>query len=260
MYKVVAVDLDGTLLNREHLISEKSKKVIGRLTEQKVKFILASGRPFRSMLPYAEELRIKLPLITVNGARVKAIDNEKYCQTSFIPWKLAEQVIDYGRKHQGCLTIYGVEETYTFDQASAQRQLELEKIRLKVVEKLTSETKVLKIIFYALPEVDRKMAQSMRRLFGDQLYITQSDGIYLEVMNQGVSKGNALQRLLSDLEISRDEVVAFGNGLNDLSMFSVAAFSVAMANSPDEVKKRADFITKSNVEDGVVYALEMLFE
>jgi Cof subfamily protein (haloacid dehalogenase superfamily) len=259
MYKIVALDLDGTILDNDHLISENSRKIIQRLTRQKVDFVLASGRPFHSMLPYAEELQIKLPLIAINGALVKGIVNENHYQTTFIPRELAAQVINFGREHQSCLTIYGEKEIYTFDKASARRQLELEKIQVEVVAEFMPEIKVLKIIFYAPPEVNREMGQIMRRLFGNQLYITQSDGIYLEIMNHSVSKGNALQHLLSELEISRDEVVAFGNGLNDLSLFSVAGFAVAMGNSPDEVKKRADFVTKSNAEDGVVDALQMLF-
>jgi hydroxymethylpyrimidine pyrophosphatase-like HAD family hydrolase len=79
-------------------------------------------------------------------------------------------------------------------------------------------------------------------------------------MNRGVSKGNALRILLSELNIPREEVVVFGNGLNDVSMFEATGYSVALDNSPDEVKKRADFVTKFNAEDGVAYALQMLFE
>jgi Cof subfamily protein (haloacid dehalogenase superfamily) len=260
MYKIVVVDLDGTLLDNEHLISEKTKKVIRGLAGRSVAFILASGRPFCSMLPYAEELQLKLPLIAVNGALIKAVANENFCKTTFIPGKLAEQVINFGREHHGNLTIYGEAENYAFDRASAQRQLELERIKVKVIDEFNPEIKVFKIVFYASPEVNREMAQTIRKRFGAQVYITQSDGIYLEIMNQGVSKGNALRHLLAELKISRDEVVVFGNGLNDLSMFSVAGFAVAMGNSPDEVKQKADFVTKSNVEDGVAYALQMLFK
>lgn len=78
-------------------------------------------------------------------------------------------------------------------------------------------------------------------------------------MNQGVSKGNALQILLPELNIPREEVAVFGNGLNDVSMFEVAGYSVAMNNSPDEVKRQANYVTKSNVEDGVAHVLQMLY-
>ena len=260
MFKVVALDLDGTLLNNDHLLSEESKKVIRKLGEQKLDFILASGRPFRSMLPFAEELRIRLPLITTNGALVKSVTGNDYCKKNFIPSELVRAVIDFGLARQGNIIIYGEKKTYSFDRASAEKQRHLEKINVEVITEFNPEIKVLKIVFYASPETNREMVKALASRFGNQLSITQSQAKYLEVMKQGVSKGQALQGLLTKLGISREQLVVFGNGLNDLSMFSIAGFSVAMDNSPDELKHAADFICKSNLEDGVVHALKLLFE
>src|SRR5690625_4643308 len=84
-YKLVVLDMDGTLLNGENIVSEANKEIILQLSQQGVKFILASGRPYESLVPYAKDLRTDLPIISANGALVKAPDNEEVYFASYVP-------------------------------------------------------------------------------------------------------------------------------------------------------------------------------
>lgn len=260
MFKVVALDLDGTLLNNDCSLSEESKKVIRRLGEKGLDFILASGRPFCSMLPFAEELRIRLPLITTNGALVKSVTGNDYCKKNWIPRELVRTVLDFALARQVGIIIYGEEKTYSFNRDLAEKQRHIEQINVEVITEFNPRSKVLKIVFYGSPETNRELGNALASRFGNQLSITQSHEQYLEVMKKGVSKGQALQEFLTKLGIYREQLIVFGNGLNDLSMFSIAGFSVAMDNSPDELKQEADFVCKSNLEDGVAHTLKLLFE
>ena len=97
-----------------------------------------------------------------------------------------------------------------------------------------------------------------KKPFGDELSIYRSAPFFVEIMAQGIDKAASLDRLVKHMGIKREEVMAFGDGYNDLSMIEYAGMGVSMANGVDEVKENADFVTLSNDEDGIAYALEKL--
>ncbi|AOY75717.1 Cof-type HAD-IIB family hydrolase [Clostridium formicaceticum] len=257
-YKLVVLDMDGTLLDDHHQVSEKNKKIIQHFSKEGIQFILASGRPYASLYPYVKDLGLQLPVIAANGAVVKCPLTHKTHYESVVPLELAQEILDYGKAYAYSISCYFEDEVITFDERMVKVHWELEKLKAKMMDKFLVEKAPNKMIYSAAPQKIEKAFKFLANKYSERLYITCSADIYLDVMNLGTSKGRALSHILSQMNISSSEVMVIGNNFNDLAMFEVAGLAVAMANSPEKVKHEADFITKLNTEDGVAYALEQL--
>ena len=115
---------------------------------------------------------------------------------------------------------------------------------------------VPKCLIPGAPELLVELEEKMKAFFGEALSISRSAPFFLEIMAPGVGKDHSLARLLAQLDLTREQLIAFGDGFNDLTMLRFAGMGVAMANAADEVKAVADFVTLSNDEDGVAHAVE----
>lgn len=257
--KLVVLDMDGTLLTDDHQVSKKNKEAIGRLKEKGVGVILASGRPYQSIYPYAKDLGLDLPIIGSNGAFVKSPLDEKIYNHSYLPLDLAQEIVDYGLKHNHTVSLYMEEDVFTFDDEMARFHWELEGLRAdKITDpKICKMDQIpTKIIYYDQPERITKAFKILEKDYGQKLYVTCSGEVFLDFMNIEVSKGNALKQLMKEMNLSKDEVMAIGNNFNDVAMFEVAGLAIAMDNSPQDVKDQADYVTLSNTEEGVAFALD----
>ncbi|GAB6100337.1 Cof-type HAD-IIB family hydrolase [Halanaerocella petrolearia] len=255
-YKLVAIDMDGTLLNNNHQVSTKNREVINRLADQGVQFVLASGRPYQSLHPYTEELEVYLPLISANGSIVKCTITDKVYHKADMPLELAQEILDYGLENNYGVSLYFEDDIYTFDEELARGHQELEGLDVEVIDDSKLEEPPVKIIYYDKVDKIDKAFSKLASDYEDRLYITRSDDEYVEAMNLEISKGQALEYLMDRLDLIPEEVISIGNNYNDVAMFEVAGLAVAMDNAPDAVKEKADFVTKSNHENGVAYALE----
>ncbi|GLC90040.1 Cof-type HAD-IIB family hydrolase [Lysinibacillus piscis] len=254
-YKLVVLDMDGTLLNDNHGVSEANKEAIHRIKKMGVGVTVASGRTYESIYPFIEDLGIDLPIIAANGAFIKnPLSGEVYYSES-LPRHLAEEIIEYGQKHQFEMSLYLDAEVHTFNESMAKVHLELEKLQAKLIDKFDSDKELYKIIYGQTPEKIEEACEYLADKYKDSLYITRSADMCLDVMNMNVSKGNGLQQVMEKLHISPEEVIVMGNSFNDLPMFEVAGLAIAMDNAPQEVKNMADFVTISNNDDGVAHAL-----
>lgn len=255
-YKLVVLDMDGTLLDSNHQISKKNKAVINRLTREGIKFVLASGRPYQSLCSYVKDLGINLPVIATNGSVVKCPMTGKVHYKSVVPLDLAEEIINYGKEYKYSISLYLEDEIITLDPKMIKVHWELEKVEASIMNELVIGKAPNKIIYSANPERIKEAFKFLTNKYVEKLYITCSDDIYLDVMNLKTSKGRALSYMMDEMNIPSNEVMVIGNNFNDLAMFEVAGLAVAMANSPQKIKYEADFVTKSNMHDGVAYALE----
>ena len=259
-YKLVAIDMDGTLLNDQHKISDKNKEVIYKLANRGVNFILASGRSYQSLHPYTKELDVYLPLITANGALIKSSLDDKVYYKCDISLDKAQEIIDYGIEHDYSLSLYYEDEIKTIGKRLREQILELEGIKSEVLGKnINLNREPIKIIYSSDPERIKKAEEFLINKYRDDLYITRSNDIYLEIMDLDVSKGNALNYMIEKMNISAQEVIAIGNNFNDIAMFDVAGLAVAMENAPQKVKEKSDYVTKDNNQDGVAVLLEDIF-
>ncbi len=257
-YKLVALDLDGTLLSDELEITDKDRQAVKKLLDNDIKVILASGRPMQSMLDYAKKLDVELPLVSSNGALVYDIKEAKINFETLIPAKATKEIIAYAQERGFPLSIYTKEEIITLNKKMAQGHLEHEGIKAEVADSITDlEKDVVKILFYLDTKALRKEVKDyLMKKYQDLVYITQSEEGFFEIMNQKSSKGKAIEYMMKDMGIPPEKTVAIGNNYNDLTMFEVVGLAIATANAPAEVKKSVDYITKDPTESGVADAID----
>lgn len=258
--KLAALDLDDTLLDGALKISDECVETIRQVRAKGIIVTLATGRMFKSALPYARQLNIDVPLITYQGAWVKnSISGEEiYYQP--VPCDLARDVMQFLRDR-------GVHfHTYFNDNLCMEALTEegryysgiagIEPVLLpNLIESLETEKpiKILAVSFDEQKILD--MEAELKKRFGTRLYITRSKPYFLEVMDARATKADALQVIARHYNIKQNEVMAVGDSYNDLAMIKWAGTGVAMGNACDAIKESADFITASNEEDGVAEAL-----
>lgn len=266
-YKIIALDLDGTLTNSEKKITPKTKEALFRIQEKGIKVVLASGRPTPGVLPLAEELHLKdygSYILSYNGARIiNCQTNESVCNDTLPKWIIKEVYEEALAQDTGIITY---EEGAIVAGNGVDRYIEIEaginKLPIKEVYNF-SEYVTFDVNKCLLTGHDEHMARVERncaRRFGTVLNIYRSEPFFLEIMPKGIDKAQSLDKLLKSLGYTKDELICCGDGFNDLSMIQYAGLGVAMANAQDKVKAAADFITKSNDEDGVAYVIEKFIE
>jgi len=257
-FKLVAIDLDGTLLNNDLEISPRAAAAIKEAGKRGVKVTLCTGRMFASAFPYAQELGINVPLITYNGALVKnSMDGEILYERN-LPLEDAKDVIKICRNYDCQLNVYYQDKLYIEDQNLwAKKYASRVKVPLNEVHDLLEFLTEPPIKLLAMGEED--VLQLIRQeLTGRQLYITRSQPYFLEILNVEATKGKGLQAVANRLSIDRKHILAIGDNENDIEMFRYAGFAVAMANAEEHVRMHVDYVTKTNDDDGVAEAIEKL--
>ena len=260
--KLVAIDLDDTLLDSGLSISSPCKTNIRAARQQGVIITLATGRMYSSALPYALQLKVDIPLITYQGALVKNSQTQEVLYYQPLNPDMAVAVMEY-------FQTTGIHYHSYFDDRLCLETLNEEGMdyaQLAGVEPLLvgilrdacrQGQEALKIM-----AVDRdqerliKTEKELKQIYGASLNITRSKPYYLEVMNPLANKAQALKVLAEHLGIHQREVMALGDSYNDMEMIKWAGLGVAMGNAPAEVKAVADYVTSSNEEDGVAEALQ----
>ncbi|MBM7556294.1 HAD family hydrolase [Halanaerobacter jeridensis] len=261
MYKLVVLDLDGTLLTNDSIISSYSKEILLDLAAQDVKIILASGRPYQSMLAFAKELELNTPLIANNGALIKRPSGEVLAQ-NFIEVELAEQILNYAKQRDLHISFYFTDQICVEEITDkADVHIEEEKVMPQAVGDLKKrlDEPPINILFNIDKKIMRKTVRDLKKRFGESLSIVQTTENYIDVTGQNVNKGVGLKALLKKYNLSPQDVVSFGNNYNDLDMLELADLGVVTDNAPQEVKEQADMVTVSNEEHGVAKALEKIF-
>ena len=258
--KLIAIDLDDTLLRNDLTISPRAKKAIKRAAEAGTAVTLATGRMYASALPFARDLKLNLPLITYQGALVKYAGGQVVYHKPLplsLSRRIARHILPYGYH----LNVYINDELY-MDRESPEgrRYLSISKVPVHLVENLPeaidqNPTKLL--VIAEEPQLDA-LATDLRAVFGTAVNITKSKPHFLEIGHRKATKGLALERLARSLGLQASQVMAIGDSWNDLDMIEFAGIGVAMANALPEVKEIADYITCNNDDDGVAEAIEKL--
>ena len=285
MIKLIATDMDGTLLNAAHEISEENIQAIEYAQSQGITVVIATGRAFYEANTPIAQTDLKLPYICLNGAEVRD-ESFNISSTSNLNRELIDRITDVLNRESIYYQIYTNIGIYTenpqrdldiyIDIAErAGQQADVEKIKagiqkridngtLKVVDnydkiKDTPGEIVMKILAFDsdLEKIDRvseELAQS------GSLAVSSSSRGNIEITHADAQKGIALQTIADRLKVDMSDVMAIGDNLNDLSMLERAGYSVAMANATDEVKATAKFETESNENSGVGKAIMKLLK
>lgn len=256
-YKLVAIDMDGTLLNDNKEISCRNKEKIYQLIKEGIHVVLATGRTFGSASRYAAELGLDIPIITYNGSLVKEVITEKVIYSKQILNNVAREVLTIGEKLKVCSRVYVDDIPFIEEDAEELKLLYQEHgISYRVVGKLSEniDGDPYMIIFGDYTGEIKEAVECLRHL---PVSVTSSTAGSIEIMAGGVSKAKALEYLAGMLKIDRSEIIAIGNSLNDYEMISWAGLGVAMKNSDEELLQKWNIVSQyDNNEDGVAHILE----
>lgn len=257
--KLIALDIDGTLLDDEHRIGEKNLRTIRRVAEQGVKVVLCTGRGAMSARPVMEELALEGVMITHNGASILDTKDNILYEDTFQVTELAD-LIAYCRErgiHYDINTSLDMIVDRMSDEARKMYEAYLADPQM-VEDVLQVTSPLVKFCMFGdkpvMDQVERDWPQSEQKF-----RFIRSGDYFVDVMKPQVTKGRALQRLAEIWQIERTEILAMGNFYNDIEMLEFAGIGVAVANSPDPVKEAADEITVSNNEDAVHVVLSRYF-
>jgi len=267
MYKLIALDLDGTLLNSKKQISKENMEAI-RLAESKgIKVVFCSGRIYAGARIYAEEASIKDPLIACNGAVIRDVYTGETIYNNTLNDEDCYKVIDMCHMEDIYFHFYIGDTMYTekleFSSLSywkKNEQLpEKDRVDIRLVENMTETLEKCKIKASKIVIVSRdieKLKRVRKMISGiETIDVMSSNFDNFEIVNRGVSKGNALKILTEKLNISMIEIAAIGDNENDYSMLREAGLSIAMRNAENSLKEISDFVTLSNDENGVAKAI-----
>lgn len=261
-YKLIALDLDGTLKNSKNEITEKTRKALIQAQKMGIKVVLASGRPAPGLRHEAKALELEKYegyLLSFNGARVTDASTKKTIYEQTLTVEEARQA--YQRSKEFDLTCLTYEDdviiSENIDDEYVRIEAHINDIKKKQIQSFDEfiDHPLHKVLLTGKPDYVASIIDEFKEPFGDSLSIYRSAPFFIEVMAQGIDKAASLDRLAKSLGIKQEEVMAFGDGYNDLSMIEYAGLGVAMANAVDGVKERANVITLSNDEDGIAYTL-----
>ncbi|MDY7040509.1 MAG: HAD family hydrolase [Chloroflexota bacterium] len=259
-YKLLASDLDGTLMGDDFVLSPRVKNAVSRAIERGVHVTLATGRGYAATLRYARELGITTPLICYQGGQIRDASSGEVIHNVTMSRALAEQAINLAQERDWHLCLYVGDRVFLNDFLRPPEFYEqLVSTDVHRVPDLTAAldghepTKF--IIIADEPQADRIEEQLRARMDGC-LRVVRSHRLFVEGNPLQATKGRALARLAGLLGVDRGEVMAIGDQGNDDDMVSWAGLGVALGNAVTQVKAVADYIAPSVDEDGAAVAIE----
>jgi hypothetical protein len=267
--KLIVSDVDGTLTNNNNEVGEETRELVKKLKEKGILFTFATQRIHSSIINFAKELEIEIPIISVNGALIKDLKGN-VVSTSLIKPKYVKKAIDFSEKFFVRIALcYGDEIVYT-ESNSVLRDF---MYRLGTDYRLVEDYKdyldnVLEIIMmgnekHIIKHIQNKM-NFPAKIFHTAKYFRSSTkyGVYhLEIRKSGTSKKTGMQKLVKHLGIKKKQVAALGDWFNDRDLFEYGGFNVAVQNAVAELKLQADYVTsRTNDEDGVAEFLKLVYD
>ncbi len=262
IYKMIAIDLDNTLLTSEKEIDSETADLIKKADKAGKKIILATGRMYEAAVAFLEELELDTPLITYNGALVKN-KNREVIQENLISYELTKEVVEFAEDYGLHIQYYSDGNYYYRWRNEYAREYgeitNIAGVETKVKLQNYIENSALKLLIIEDQEKRREYFKNeLNKYYKHRLSISSSMETYIEITASKVNKGKALIDLANSYNISSEEIIAVGDGYNDLSMLEMSGLGVAMENAPEEIRSKADRITQSNDNQGVAKVLEYL--
>lgn len=260
--KVLAVDIDGTLVTPDKKITPRTKEALLRFQQAGGILVLASGRPPCGMRVFAEELELSKYggfMLSYNGAKITEMATGKIVTERFLDLDKLPDIIRIAGLFGVAPLTYEGDTALTEDPSDPYLQLEvsINQLRLKVVDSLVDyiDFPIPKCLCTGNPAVLEQLEAAMNaELNGVNIF--RSESFFLEVNPPGIGKGEMLSAFLADRSLTAADLMAVGDGYNDLSMLQYASAGVAMGNAKDVVKAAADYITESNEADGLAKAVD----
>lgn len=237
--KLVALDMDGTLLNDDDEVSKENFEAIQKALAEEVHVVLATGRTITTTYPFSEQLQLPSYLVTVNGGQIWTVEKE-LLHSHYLDAQFIKMMWEFSQEISGLRTWMVTPEKTFFNERP---------------EDFTRHN-WLKFGCHTLDQTALNRMIKKLSNYDDKLEITNSLPTNLEVNPIGVNKANALKQVCEKLNITMDNVLAAGDSLNDIKMIKEAGIGVAMGNAQEAVKEVADVIVETNVGHGVARAIE----
>ncbi|MBF2503627.1 Cof-type HAD-IIB family hydrolase [Listeria marthii] len=273
--QAIILDIDGTLLNDEKKISTETKKALITAQQNGVKLILASGRPTTGMHLYAEQLEMEKYhglLVSYNGAKVVDCQTKEELFNQALTVAEGKAVLEHMKNFEVKVMIDKDDYMYVNDVFDCYVPYKGEEINIiqyesrggnfKLCEKddlaAFLDYRISKILTAGDPAYMQENYQAMMAPFKDSLNCVFTADFYFEFTAQGIDKAKALDTILTPMGISPENIIAFGDGHNDITMVEYAGTGIAMSNAVPELKAAASSITLSNNEDGIAHVLNSL--
>lgn len=262
-YKMIVLDLDGTLTNNKKEITPRTKQALMQAQAAGVHVVLASGRPTYGIVPLAEELKLKENdgfILAFNGGKIIDCTNNEVLFEQKLDEQLVPILFQEAKKAGMEILTYqgeGIAATNKDDEY-VQHEAFINKMPVMQYDDFLNQLvyPINKCLIVGDPTPLHELEIRLAKELEGKMDVYRSADFFLECVPLGIDKARALDRLISSLRISREEVIACGDGYNDLSMIRFAGLGVAMANAAQDIQSEADFVTLSNEEDGVAHVIE----
>jgi len=270
-YKMLVMDMDGTLLTNDKRVTEKTKATLKKAADMGVKIVISTGRVFTSARLYSELLEMKTPIIASNGAYINYNDEVLYVK--LFGEKNIRKTLELSKKY-GLFPQFFTEDSiitekliynslnYTKWNANVPED---KRVKVRVIDPTEWDDVIEKekgsILKAIVADEGLERLKPLRAQLAEEGMEVSSSHIYsgqfnIEIMDKGVTKASAVDFLANFYNMDKSQIICIGDSENDIPMIEYAGLGIAMGNGTEDAKKAANFITLSNEEDGVAYAVE----
>lgn len=265
MYKLIATDLDGTLVTDDKKLTDSTIKNVKRALKKNVKIIISSARAFYRLERYIDELDLRKEnqyTICFNGAMIVENITGEVLYSKNLDKQEVNELISLGKQLNVPIMLYSksahraeaIPEVIQKNENSKGMNLKIENFNEIDFDK--EENYIYKIVFMDKPEKIIEIRKKLLKEIIDKYEVTSSVPEYIEFVKKGIKKSEAIKFIMDKCKIKQEEVIAIGDGENDVEMLRFAGLGIAMDNANHYVKENADYITTSNNDDGVGNVIE----
>lgn len=261
-YKLLVLDLDGTLTNPEKEVTEHTRTTLIQAQKKGLKIVLASGRPTYGIAPLANLLQLDKyegHVLSYNGGEIIDWKTGELLYKNLLDPEVLPYLYQCACENNFAIVTYDGEYVLTEhpDDEYVLKEALLNVMKIKKVDNFLKAVQhpIAKCLIVGDPTRLAVLEKEMYNHLHDRMGVFRSEPYFLELVPKGIDKAQSLAVLLKEIGMTKEEMIAIGDGFNDLSMIQYAGMGIAMENAQSIVKENADFITLSNEADGVAYAV-----
>lgn len=264
-YKWCVCDMDGTLLSSQGIISEENEAALKKLQEKGLEVIIASGRTDLMVKSYVKQLGLTGPVISSNGGLIRNIETGEIIYSKLIKKSVVEEILNYCGENNIGFLLYTLDRVYGNEgnplmikyEKINNNSPENIKVPLEYLHNISEDIDNIDVLKILLVCSEHKRILELEKYFSKNEQITAVSSAIglLDIMAPNISKGNALKILAEKMDIDLNYVIAFGDNYNDLEMLKSVGMPIAVENAVEDIKLQAKYITKSNNESGIAYAI-----
>lgn len=262
--KMIVFDLDGTLLDSKHQLQQKTIEAVKLIRNQGIRTLVATGRMYCSAKPHADRLGVVDPIITYNGALVVDPKNQEEIFHEPIPFEIAKKITKMVVKNDYHLQLYIDDKLYVAEENKfTERYESISGIKANAVGRLDEFLDVAPTKMLIIEEDEDRQVEINNFLienYADEVELSSSYPSFIEITQKNMSKAVPVKKLAAEFNIKQEEVMAFGDGLNDLKMIEWAGKGIAMQNAHPELLEHADDTAHDHNELGIARYLKQYFK